>query len=65
MPINPDFRDLFFELRAAEARSLIVGAHAVMHYTVPRYTKDLDVWVDPSGDNPMRVFAAWLVSGRR
>jgi len=58
MPINPDFRDLFFEFNAAEARYLIVGAHAVMHYSVPRYTRDLDVWVDPARDNAERVFQA-------
>ncbi len=29
MPVNPDFRDLFSKLNAAEPRYLIVGAHAV------------------------------------
>lgn len=29
-------------------RYLVVGAYAVMKYTEPRYTKDLDIWVDPS-----------------
>jgi hypothetical protein len=58
MPINPDFRDLFFEFNVADVRYLIIGAHAVMHYSVPRYTKDLDVWVDPTPDNAARVFRA-------
>jgi hypothetical protein len=34
--VNPDFRDLFSELNAAEARFLIVGAHAVTFHSVPR-----------------------------
>ena len=35
-----------------------MGAYAVMKYTEPRYTKDLDVWVDPTSDNAARVFRA-------
>lgn len=58
MPVNPDFRDLFFELNAAEARFLIVGAHAVTFHSVPRYTKDIDIWIEPTRDNAGRTFSA-------
>ena len=58
MPTNRDFRDLLSELCAAEARYLVVGAHAVAYHSVPRYTKDLDLWVEPSADNAGRVLAA-------
>ncbi len=58
MGINRDFRDLFSELRAADARFLVIGAHAVMFHAVPRYTKDLDVWTEPSPANAERVHAA-------
>jgi hypothetical protein len=37
---------------------MVVGGHAVMLYTEPRYTKDLDVWVEASRENSQRVFAA-------
>jgi len=37
---------------------LIVGGFAVMKYGEPRYTKDLDVWVDNSPENAARVVAA-------
>jgi hypothetical protein len=37
---------------------LIVGGYAVMKYTEPRYTKDLDVWVASSLENSARVFRA-------
>ncbi|MSP71049.1 MAG: hypothetical protein EXR76_02455 [Myxococcales bacterium] len=37
---------------------LLVGGHAVMHYTEPRYTKDLDLWVRPDRENAERVFRA-------
>jgi hypothetical protein len=35
-----------------------VGAHAVIFYTEPRYTKDIDIWVDPTSDNAEKVMAA-------
>jgi hypothetical protein len=44
-------------LNGAGARYL-VGGYAVAFHAEPRYTKDLDVWVDPSADNAIRVFAA-------
>lgn len=37
---------------------LIVGGDAVMHYTEPRYTKDLDVWVRNTPQHSKRVFHA-------
>ena len=58
MATNPDFSDLFFELNQAEARYLVVGAYAVIHYSEPRYTKDLDIWVDPSPSNAAQVYRA-------
>ncbi len=38
MGVNPDFRDLFSELCAAEVRFIVIGAHAVIYYATPRYT---------------------------
>jgi hypothetical protein len=58
MPVNSDFRDLFSALAVAEARYLVVGAYAVVHHTEPRYTKDLDVWVEPTDENALRVLRA-------
>lgn len=57
MKINSDFRDLLFEFNAAEVRYLVVGAYAVFFHAQPRYTKDLDLWVDPTQANapPNRI----------
>jgi hypothetical protein len=63
MATNPDFRDLFSALFAEGAEYLLVGAHAVMLYTTPRYTKDLDIWVRPSVDNAARVYRALVAFG--
>jgi hypothetical protein len=43
-----DFRDLLAELVRADARFLVVGAHALSVHGVPRATVDLDVLIDPS-----------------
>lgn len=63
MPTNPDFRDLLSALNDAGAEYLIVGAHAVMFYAAPRYTKDLDVWTRPTAVNARRVRVALAAFG--
>lgn len=63
MAVNPDFRDLLSALNASDAEFLIVGAHAVMLYTEPRYTKDLDVWVKPDATNARKTRQALAAFG--
>ena len=58
MKISSDYRDLLSIFNAAGVRYLIVGGYAVMVHTEPRYTKDLDIWVDTSGDNASVLFQA-------
>ena len=56
--MNPDFLDLLAALVRAEARFLIVGAHALAAHGVPRATGDLGVWVRPDPKNAERVWTA-------
>ena len=58
MAINPDFRDLFAALNDAGARYLLVGGYALAVHSVPRFTKDLDVWTDPTPENARLVIEA-------
>ena len=58
MPANKDYKDLFKILNEEKVEYLIVGAHAVIYYAEPRYTKDLDIWVNPSQENSKRVWKA-------
>ena len=51
------------ELRRAEARFLVVGAHALAAHGVPRATVDLNVWIDASPENVRRVWAALAAFG--
>lgn len=56
--MNSDFKDLLNLFNAHEVRYLVVGGYAVMKYTEPRFTKDLDLWVEASPTNAASVFAA-------
>ncbi|MBI1870378.1 MAG: nucleotidyltransferase [Chlamydiae bacterium] len=56
MPINRDFEELLHLLNSAKAKYLVVGAYAVIVYTEPRYTKDLDIWIKPDSDNAEKVY---------
>jgi hypothetical protein len=54
----PDFEEFIASLNDAGARYLIVGAHALALHARPRFTKDLDVLVEPVAENAKRVQAA-------
>ncbi len=58
MDIALDYRDLLKILNQEKVKYLIVGAYAVMFYTEPRYSKDIDIWVKPDIDNAKRVYKA-------
>lgn len=63
MDVNRDFCDLLRALNDARARYLVVGAHAVAFHAEPRYTKDLDVWVEATRANAARVWEALISFG--
>src|SRR5262249_2582435 len=56
--ISSDFRDLLYEFTVARVRFVVVGAYAVIQHTEPRYTKDLDLWIEPTAENARRVYRA-------
>jgi hypothetical protein len=58
MAVNRDFEEMLSALNLCGARFLIVGAHAVMHYAEPRFTKDIDIWVESTPENAEKVWAA-------
>ena len=58
MKISSDYKDLLRSLHVAGVRYLIVGGYAVMIYTEPSFTKDLDIWIDPTLENAQALFRA-------
>jgi hypothetical protein len=43
-----DFEDLLVPLQRHEVRYLVIGGLAFIYHARPRYTKDMDLWIDPS-----------------
>ena len=61
--MNQDFLDLLRAFGAHSVRFMVVGAYALAVHGRPRATGDLDVWIDATPDNAVRVFAALLEFG--
>jgi hypothetical protein len=58
-----DFEDLLHVLGKHRVRYLIIGGLAFIYHAKPRYTKDMDIWIDPSRDNVKRANAALVEFG--
>ena len=43
-----DFEDMLHLLDKHKVRYLIIGGLAFIYHAKPRYTKDMDLWVDPA-----------------
>lgn len=55
MNIQPDFEDFLRLLQAHEVDYMIVGGYAVAFHGFPRFTKDIDIFLDLSAANIDRV----------
>ena len=55
---SKDQRDFLELLRRHDARVLVVGAHALAFHAKPRYTKDIDLFIDATAENARRIVAA-------
>lgn len=58
MDVCPDYEDLFKAFNEHKIRYLVVGGQAVIFYSEPRYTKDMDVWVPPELNDAETVYKA-------
>jgi hypothetical protein len=61
--MNSDFKELLQTFNEESVRYLVVGGYAVIHHSQPRYTKDLDLWVEPTAENARRVAKSFLKFG--
>ena len=53
--LNRDFKEFIQSLNDNGVRYLVVGGYAVALHGYPRYTKDLDVWVDITSENASKI----------
>lgn len=58
MLTSPDFKELLKIFKKHKIRYLIVGGYAVMKYSEPRFTKDLDVFIASDRQNAESVYLA-------
>ena len=58
MEVQEDFKELLALLNAHDVEYVIVGAYALSHYGVPRYTGDLDILIRAETKNARRILDA-------
>lgn len=63
MKVEKDFEELFRLFNKHKVHYCIVGSYAVAFYSKPRYTKDIDILIEPSLENSVRVARALDVFG--
>jgi len=57
MHLKKDFREFVELLNAEGVKYLVTGAYAVAFHGIPRYTKDIDFFVEPSGENAAKLLS--------
>ena len=56
--LSQDFKEFIGSLNDNGVEYLIIGGYAVAFHGHPRYTKDLDIWIQISTDNATRMMKA-------
>jgi len=56
--LNQDFKEFIQSLNDNYVRYLVIGGYAVAFHGYPRYTKDIDIWIDASAANAARMVKA-------
>ncbi len=55
---NPDFKEFIASLNANQVRYLVIGGYALALHGHPRYTRDLDIWVELDRKNARALVKA-------
>ncbi|HPY00947.1 MAG: DUF6036 family nucleotidyltransferase [Candidatus Neomarinimicrobiota bacterium] len=56
--LNQDFKEFIQLLNDNRVRYLVVGGYAVALHGYPRYTRDIDIWVELSEENATHIVEA-------
>ena len=56
--LSKDFKEFVALLKKHEVEYMIVGGYAVGVHGYPRYTGDLDIWLNPNNSNAIRILRA-------
>ncbi len=56
--LNQDFKEFVQSLNDNQVRYLVIGGYAVAYHGYPRYTKDIDIWVEMTPENAANMLKA-------
>lgn len=56
--LNQDFKEFIVSLNDNGVRYLVVGGYAVALHGYPRYTKDIDIWMEMTSENASNILKA-------
>ena len=55
MKVEKDFEEFIKLLNSHKVKYLVVGAYALIFYTAPRNTGDIDFWLEASETNAQKI----------
>jgi len=58
LELSRDLRELLKCFLTHNVRFLVIGGHAVSYHGYPRFTKDLDIWIERSDENASKIVLA-------
>ncbi|MFM7599605.1 MAG: DUF6036 family nucleotidyltransferase [Pseudanabaena sp.] len=56
--LNQDFKEFIQLLNDNQVKYLVIGGYAVAVHGHPRYTKDIDIWIEISEENSQKIITA-------
>lgn len=56
--VTKDFEELFACLNARRVKAVVVGGYALAFHAKPRFTKDIDIFVEPTPENAHQLLLA-------
>lgn len=56
--LNQDFKEFIQSLNDNQVRYLVIGGYAVAFHGYPRYTKDIDIWIEINPENAENLVKA-------
>ncbi|MEA5620712.1 DUF6036 family nucleotidyltransferase [Cronbergia sp. UHCC 0137] len=61
--LNQDFKEFIQLLNDNQVKYLVIGGYAVAIHGHPRYTKDIDIWIEMSQENAEKMIKALVGFG--
>lgn len=55
MDVIPDFEDMLASFAKYEVKYVVIGGMAFIFHVKPRFTKDMDLWIEPTKENVSRA----------